>query len=1220
MSIQGTDDRTPVAMPPTGSYLGVVAVDTPNTAGVVLPNYRTFNGSGIAIDSNHVLTANHVINGNATADDNHAARVTPGVDVPALPERHPTDINAVPPNASLNVSHVEASLDGQDMALLTTTTSMTADANVLGMAVFYDNDDLGGLQIITAGYPGNPTTTYPDTTGRTMLESTSPISFTYERTFWYRADTMGGQSGSGVWLDIDQVTGVLKDKATDDLLVGIHTNGGWLYNSAQRITPTIYKMIGEQMDADAGANAAAEAAGLPVNFLVGSNTSFWSFLPWAGSGNDYIDGTYRREHILGQKGNDHIEGGGADDTIDGGDGVDQALYAGEIGDYTITITDATNPDQPKVTIAHTGGNQSEGTDTVSNVEYAVFQFVDSDSPGDADYGTDDDGDMFFVPLLTDLDDPTKLRDGELLNVGQDVLDTNSDLIGTMSLEIPAFMFDGDVNYTLTIGAEESILYNFAYIVDSSGSMSGQKMTDTKAAYVELTNALIDQGVADRSNFAVVDFDSYAYLYPNLDAQGAISRVNSLVAGGGTVFSYPLARAEEWFETLPNVSSATNIAYFLSDGQGSGASASLQLVNEQATPVVVDVRAFGIGAGADLNSLNTIDSGSAVMLSSSSGLIDAFSVSGIDKTTIDHIDVKVDGTVVDTILPAVLVDGALGLTYEGSLDNLTVTIDAENIVTFDLVFNNGTPTATIQTKITTGQTELRTLTADGTTVVALAVNQADYILQGTQESVVGNVLDNTFTIDTGDHEIKGMGGDDTFIINGGTAVIDGGDGKDIAVFSKTRAEFGSLNKTGGIVSVGTDYSLVNVEFLQFTDGLYRTDTLALVPVATVDQDSVTISESDAGTLQASFTVTLSAPSAADITLSYETVDDSATAGADYVAALGDVIFAAGETQKTISFDILDDALVEGDEQFFVDLAFDNGGAMFQDATTPDEGKMVAVGILDDETQISTSFSGDTTDIVEGSSGGTTTYELTVERFGDVSQEADVDWAITGHGVNSVDANDFAGGVLPSGTVTFAAGESTATISIEIAADTDFEADEQFEVTLTPPPDLAEINDPELSEVFTILNDDAADVTAPTVTGYDPADDATNIAVDSNIEVTFSEPVQRGTGLIEIHAGAPDGAVFESYDAATSANLTIDGSTLSIDPSGNLVSDTHYYLTFADGTILDLAGNAYHDDDEYDFTTQLVEQGWAATGGSSDGLSTGAVVAGIAGIGILAFVIF
>jgi V8-like Glu-specific endopeptidase len=1204
MAIYGTDDRVAVATPPVGSYQAVVAIDTPNTAGVAYATYTNLPGSGIAIDSNHVLTANHVMSGN------NNARVTPGANVSALPAR---ETNVVPPAASLNVSNVVASLGGQDMALLTTTTSMATDANVLGMVVFYDHTDLKGLQIITAGYP-EAATENPDLTARTMLTSTSSVKSTTASTFSYDADTQSGQSGSGVWLDISHVTGVLHGLATADLLAGIHTNAG---NTAQRITPTIYKVIGDHMESDAGANATSEASALPVNFLVGSEKSFWSFLPWVDSGNDYMDGTYRREYFLGQSGKDRMEGGGANDTIDGGTGVDQALYSGVITDYTITITDATVRDHPKVTIAHTGGNHSEGTDTVSNVEYAVFQFVDGDSPGAAGYGQDDDGVQFFVPLLADLNDPTKLRDGELLNVGQDVLDQNTDLVGTMSLEIPAFMFDGDVNYTLTIGAKANILYNFVYIVDSSGSMSdwagsGTKMQVTKAAYATLTQSLIDQGVAERSNFAVVDFDDTARLYDNLDAQGAINAVNSLVDWGGTLFIEPLNLAENWFESLANVSSSTNIAFFLSDGEANDgqASDSLQIVNEGTNPVTVDVRAFGIGYGPNLATLNIIDSGNAVVLTNPNDLVDAFAVSGFNKNSIDHIDVKLGGVVVDTILPNQLVDGTLGLSYQGSIDNLAVSINAENIVTFDLIFNDGKPTATIQTKITTGQTELRQQTSDGSTVVALSVNQDNYILQGSKEIVVGNELDNTIQIDTGDHSIQGMGGNDRFIINGGKAVIDGGDGTDIAMFSMTHAVAGTLGKTGNLVTVGSDFTFVGVEFIQFTDALYETSSLNQVPVATLDHDLVTISENASGTLQASFTVSLSSAAATPITLSYATSDDSATAGADYVAAQGNVVFAVGETHKTISVDILPDTIVEGDEQFHVNLSF-AAGAVFQDYATD---KSVPVAIQDNETVISMRLVNDSTNITEGNSGGVTNYELTAERFGDVSQETTLDWAVSGNGTTSADASDFAEGVLPEGTVTFAAGESTAVISLGIVADKIIEADEQFQLTLTSHAVKAAklaIDSVDLSMVFTILNDDAVDSTAPTAM-FQPGDGASNVAVNSNIVVTFNEDIQLvNTSGIVLHSGSASGD-----PVAASLTLSGDGTTLTIDPAANLANGTHYFVTFADGSILDLAGNHYGDHSDYDFST--VAAAVAATGGgSSSGVDTGIVVAGIATFGLLVF---
>ena len=111
----------------------------------------------------------------------------------------------------------------------------------------------------------------------------------------------------------------------------------------------------------------------------------------------------------------------------------------------------------------------------------------------------------------------------------------------------------------------------------------------------------------------------------------------------------------------------------------------------------------------------------------------------------------------------------------------------------------------------------------------------------------------------------------------------------------------------------------------------------------------------------------------------------------------------------------------------------------------------------------------------------------------------------------------------------------------------------------------------------------DTAAPTVTTFTPADGMTGVVVDSNIVLTFNEAIQKGTGLIEIHSGSATGTVVASYDVATSSNLTIAGNTLTINPTADLTSATHYVVTFNDGSIKDLAGNGYSGTDTYDFTT-------------------------------------
>jgi Ca2+-binding RTX toxin-like protein len=122
--------------------------------------------------------------------------------------------------------------------------------------------------------------------------------------------------------------------------------------------------------------------------------------------------------------------------------------------------------------------------------------------------------------------------------------------------------------------------------------------------------------------------------------------------------------------------------------------------------------------------------------------------------------------------------------------------------------------------------------------------------------------------------------------------------------------------------------------------------------------------------------------------------------------------------------------------------------------------------------------------------------------------------------------------------------------------------------------------------------AADTTAPTVTTFAPAATATAVAVDANIVLTFSEAVQKGAGVIQIHSGSATGTVVESIDV-TSANVTISGSTVTINPTANLANGTHYYVTFPSGVIKDIAGNAYAGTTAYDFTTVVAADTTAPT---------------------------
>ncbi|TWU58392.1 CHRD domain-containing protein [Rubripirellula reticaptiva] len=79
-------------------------------------------------------------------------------------------------------------------------------------------------------------------------------------------------------------------------------------------------------------------------------------------------------------------------------------------------------------------------------------------------------------------------------------------------------------------------------------------------------------------------------------------------------------------------------------------------------------------------------------------------------------------------------------------------------------------------------------------------------------------------------------------------------------------------------------------------------------------------------------------------------------------------------------------------------------------------------------------------------GTTTFTFTVSRSDDVDASTSVDFAVVGSGADPADAADF-GGSLPSGTIIFAAGETSKTITIDVMGDNLIEQDETFTVTLS-----------------------------------------------------------------------------------------------------------------------------------------------------------------------------
>ncbi len=98
---------------------------------------------------------------------------------------------------------------------------------------------------------------------------------------------------------------------------------------------------------------------------------------------------------------------------------------------------------------------------------------------------------------------------------------------------------------------------------------------------------------------------------------------------------------------------------------------------------------------------------------------------------------------------------------------------------------------------------------------------------------------------------------------------------------------------------------------------------------VSINDVTITEGNAGTQIATFTVSRTGGTAA-FAVNFATVNNSALSGSDYVATAGTLSFGSGVNTQTVSVTINGDTTVEPTETFFVNLSAATGGATISDS--------------------------------------------------------------------------------------------------------------------------------------------------------------------------------------------------------------------------------------------------------------------------------------------------
>jgi hypothetical protein len=223
-----------------------------------------------------------------------------------------------------------------------------------------------------------------------------------------------------------------------------------------------------------------------------------------------------------------------------------------------------------------------------------------------------------------------------------------------------------------------------------------------------------------------------------------------------------------------------------------------------------------------------------------------------------------------------------------------------------------------------------------------------------------------------------------------------------------------------------------------------------PQPSIRISDATVTEGNSGSVNATFTVTLSQAAAVDVTAQYNTANVTAVAGSDYATRSGTITIPAGQTSRTFTVAVLGDRIAEPAESFTVNLSSPTNALIADDQ---------GIGtILDNEPRISIN----NVNKAEGKSGSTT-FTFTVSLSAAYDQTVTVKYA-TANGTAKA-GTDY---TSKSGTVTFAPGETIKTITVVINGDRTRESNETFFVDLFGPSSNALVS--VARGTGTILNDD------------------------------------------------------------------------------------------------------------------------------------------------------
>ena len=324
--------------------------------------------------------------------------------------------------------------------------------------------------------------------------------------------------------------------------------------------------------------------------------------------------------------------------------------------------------------------------------------------------------------------------------------------------------------------------------------------------------------------------------------------------------------------------------------------------------------------------------------------------------------------------------------------------------------------------------------------------------------------------------------------------------------------------------------------------------------------------------AAFPVTLAAPAAAPVSVTFATVDGTATVAAgDYTARSGTLTIPAGELGVTVPVSVTSDGGTEAAEVFRLTLSAGPGVTVGDSSGTATVLSPVGAPRL----------AVDDVAVVEGS-GGTTTASVPVRLPQPADVPVTVAWA-TSDGT-ALAGQDY---TARSGSLTIPAGATGGTLAVPVTPDTTDEANETFRVTLSGAGPNVVLAD--AVATVTVVDDDGGPAVAPPpswsaddVTLVEPASGQLPAAfalrlsapapgptsvrwATSNAGATAGSDYTASSGTLTLAAGATSGTVSVPVlaDAAAEPGQSF---TLTLSaPTGSVLGDAT-----ATGTVYDPVG--------------------------------------------------